>query len=115
MTMIANVVTLAILLFLLFVYYEVTREFFVFFIVVNALVVAAAIGFNRSLEVMQLMDVSGTLDYTLWSEFVSLFFFCCDLVENRISLFAASDNQSALFQGIERIPCPSFCALSGLH
>lgn len=51
--MIANVVTLGILLFLLFVYYEVTGELFVFFMVMNALVIAAAIGFTRSLDVMR--------------------------------------------------------------
>lgn len=80
--MIANVLTLGILLFLLFVYYEVTGELFVFFIVMNALIIAAAIGFTRSLEVMRLMDASGSLYYALWSEFAGLFcgsaviFFC---------------------------------------
>ena len=71
--MIANVVTLAISLFLLVIYFEVTQEHFVFFVVMDALIIAAAVGFNRSVEVMALMDASGILDYALWSEFAGLF------------------------------------------
>lgn len=72
--MIANLLALGVVLFLLFVFFEVAGEYSVFFIVTNALIIAAAIGFTRCQELKALLDVSKNLDYALWSEFVGLFF-----------------------------------------
>lgn len=72
--MIANVVTLGVVLFLIFVFFEAAGDNAVFFIVINALILAAAVGLARCHEIRQIMAIRETFDYSLWSEFAGLAF-----------------------------------------
>lgn len=55
--MIANVVTLGVVLFLIFVFFEAAGDNAVFFIVINALILAAAVGLARCHEIRQIMAI----------------------------------------------------------
>lgn len=70
--MIANVITLGLVLFVLFLFYTDVGEYAVFFVIIDALFLAAAIGFMRCQQIVALMAIRETFDYSLWSAFAGL-------------------------------------------